>query len=131
MRFIPTRFHGILDYIVGIFMIIAPWVLDFSNNDAATWTIVIAGVLVLLQTIMTDFEVGLIRRIPMRSHLTMDFILGLALAVSPWLLNFDERVYMPHLIVGVFSILASLTTHRVPSHSYKAEHTSPDHIRNL
>ena len=131
MRFIPTRFHGILDYIVGIFMIIAPWVLDFSDNDAATWTIVIAGVLVLLQTIMTDFEVGLIRKIPMRSHLTMDFILGLALAVSPWLLNFDERVYMPHLIIGVFSILASLTTHRVPSHSYKAQHTSPDHIRNL
>lgn len=131
MRFIPTRFHGILDYIVGIFMITAPWVLDFSDNDAATWTIVIAGVLVLLQTIMTDFEVGLIRRIPMKSHLTMDFILGLALAVSPWLLNFDERVYMPHLIIGVFSMLASLTTHRVPSHSYKAEHTSPDHIRNM
>lgn len=131
MRFIPTRFHGILDYIVGIFMITAPWVLDFSDNDAATWTIVIAGVLVLLQTIMTDFEVGLIRRIPMKSHLTMDFILGLALAVSPWVLNFDERVYMPHLIIGVFSMLASLTTHRVPSHSYKAEHTSPDHIRNM
>lgn len=131
MRFIPTRFHGILDYIVGVFMITAPWVLDFSDNDAATWTIVIAGVLVLLQTIMTDFEVGLIRRIPMKSHLTMDFILGLALAVSPWLLNFDERVYMPHLIIGVFSMLASLTTHRVPSHSYKAEHTSPDHIRNM
>lgn len=131
MRFIPTRFHGILDYIVGIFMIIAPWVLDFSDNDAATWAIVIAGVLVLLQTIMTDFEVGLIRRIPMKSHLTMDFILGLALAVSPWVLNFDERVYMPHLIIGVFSMLASLTTHRVPSHSYKAEHTSPDHIRNM
>lgn len=131
MRFIPTRFHGILDYIVGVFMITAPWVLDFSDNDAATWTIVIAGVLVLLQTIMTDFEVGLIRRIPMKSHLTMDFILGLALAVSPWVLNFDERVYMPHLIIGVFSMLASLTTHRVPSHSYKAEHTSPDHIRNM
>ncbi|NDK55296.1 SPW repeat protein [Pontibacter fetidus] len=131
MRFIPTRFHGILDYIVGIFMIIAPWVLDFSDNDAATWTMVIAGALVLLQTIMTDFEVGLIRRIPMRRHLTMDFILGLALAVSPWLLNFDERVHMPHLILGVFSILASLTTHRVPSHSYKATHTAPDHIRNL
>lgn len=131
MRFIPTRFHGILDYIVGIFMIIAPWVLDFSDNSSATWTLVIAGIAVLLQTVFTDFEVGLVRRIPMQSHLMVDFGLGVLLAISPWLFNFDERVYLPHLVLGVFSILASLTTHRVPSHSYKAENTSPDHIRNM
>lgn len=131
MRFIPTRFHGILDYIVGIFMIIAPWVLDFSDNDAATWTIVIAGVLVLLQTVFTDFEVGLVRRIPMQSHLMMDFGLGVLLALSPWLFGFADYVYTPHLIVGVFAILASLMTHRVPSHTYSAKHTNPDHIRNM
>jgi hypothetical protein len=131
MRFIPTRFHGILDYIVGLFMIISPWVLDFSDNDAATWTIVIAGVLVLMQTIMTDFEVGLIRKIPMQSHLMVDFGLGVLLAVSPWLFNFDDRVFMPHLVFGVFSILASLMTHRVPSTSYRTAHTSPEHNRNM
>ncbi|WP_162427207.1 SPW repeat protein [Pontibacter pudoricolor] len=131
MRFIPTRFHGFLDYIVGIFMIIAPWVLDFSDNDAATWTIVIAGIIVLIQAAMTDFELGLIRRIPMQSHLMVDLVLGVILALSPWLFQFNNYVYLPHLIIGVFSILASLTTHRVPSHSYKAEHTSTDHIRNM
>ena len=113
MRFIPTRFHGILDYIVGIFMIIAPWVLDFSDNDAATWTLVIAGVLVLLQTVMTDLG------------------LGVLLAISPWLFGFADRVYMPHLIIGVFSILASLTTHRVPSRSYTTSHVTTDHNRHI
>ncbi|MBC5772592.1 SPW repeat protein [Pontibacter sp. KCTC 32443] len=131
MRFIPTRFHGILDYIVGIFMIIAPWVLDFSDNDAATWTMVIAGILVLAQTVMTDFEVGLIRRIPMQSHLMVDFGLGVLLALSPWLFGFADRIYSPHLILGVFSILASLTTHRVPSTSYRRAHTSPEHNRHM
>ena len=131
MRFIPTRFHGILDYIVGIFMIIAPWVLDFSDNDAATWTLVIAGVLVLLQTVMTDFEVGLIRKIPMSTHLMTDLGLGVLLAISPWLFGFADRVYMPHLIIGVFSILASLTTHRVPSRSYTTSHVNTDHNRHI
>ena len=131
MRFIPTRFHGILDYIVGIFMIIAPWVLDFSDNDAATWTLVIAGVLVLLQTVMTDFEVGLIRKIPMSTHLMTDLGLGVLLAISPWLFGFADRVYMPHLIIGVFSILASLTTHRVPSRSYTTSHVTTDHNRHI
>ncbi len=47
MRFIPTRFHGILDYIVALVLILAPWLFDFSDNSYATWTLVIAGIVVL------------------------------------------------------------------------------------
>ena len=126
MRFIPTRFHGILDYIVGLVLIMAPWLFDFSDNSYATWTIVLAGIVILLQTIFTDFEVGLIKKIPMRSHLMMDFGLGVLLAISPWLFNFDDYVYAPHLIAGIFAIIASLTTHRVPGHSYTARHAQHD-----
>ncbi|QMU30335.1 SPW repeat domain-containing protein [Adhaeribacter radiodurans] len=115
MRIIPTRIHGILDYLVGIILIAAPWVFDFDNGGAETWVPVIVGIMVLLQTIMTDFEVGIIRKIPMASHLRMDFFIGLFLAASPWIFNFDEVVWAPHVIFGVFSILASLMTRRVPS----------------
>ncbi len=123
MRFIPTRFHGILDYIVGLVLILAPWLFDFSDNSYATWTLVIAGIVVLGQTIMTDFEVGFIKKIPMQTHLMMDFGLGVILALSPWMFGFAEEVYTPHVVAGIFSILASLTTHRVPSHSYKSQHS--------
>lgn len=123
MRFIPTRFHGILDYIVGLVLIMAPWIFDFSDNSYATWTIVIAGIVVLLQTIFTDFEVGLVRKIPMQTHLMMDFGLGVVLALSPWMFGFADQVYTPHLIAGIFAIMASLTTHRVPSRSYKEVHS--------
>lgn len=123
MRFIPTRFHGILDYIVGLVLILAPWLFDFSDNSYATWTIVIAGIVVLGQTIFTDFEVGMVKKIPMPTHLMMDFGLGVILALSPWMFNFADQVYLPHLIAGIFSIIASLTTHRVPSRSYKEVHS--------
>lgn len=123
MRFIPTRFHGILDYIVGLVLILAPWIFGFSDNSYATWTIVIAGIAVLGQTIFTDFEVGMVKKIPMQSHLMMDFGLGVILALSPWMFGFAEDVYMPHLIAGIIAIMASLTTHRVPSHSYKTQHS--------
>lgn len=129
MRFIPTRFHGILDYVVGIVFILAPWLFGFSGVASATWVIVAAGVLALVQTVFTDFEVGLVRKIPMQTHLMVDFGLGVILALSPWMFNFSDQVYVPHLIGGVFAILASLTTHRVPSHSYKTRHASPG-VRN-
>jgi len=126
MRFIPTRFHGILDYIVGLVLIIAPWIFDFSDNSYATWTIVIAGIITLVQALFTKFEVGMVKRIPMPTHLMLDFGMGVILALSPWMFNFDERVYVPHLIAGVFFIVASLTTHRVPSYSYKTNHAHND-----
>ncbi|OKL39751.1 SPW repeat protein [Pontibacter flavimaris] len=128
MRFIPTRFHGILDYVVGLLFIAAPWLFGFSDVGDATWVMVVAGILILLQTIFTDFEVGLIHKIPMQSHLMVDFGLGVILALSPWLFSFADRVYMPHLIGGVFAILASLTTHRRPSEAFSRHHATHDTI---
>jgi hypothetical protein len=31
MRFIPTRYHAPLDYIVGAVLIAAPWLFSFSD----------------------------------------------------------------------------------------------------
>ncbi|WP_242920521.1 SPW repeat protein [Pontibacter liquoris] len=128
MRFIPTRFHGIVDYVVGLVFVLAPWLFNFSDNTTATWTIVIAGVITLAQSVFTNYELGLIKKIPMQSHLMIDFGLGVVLALTPWMFNFADDVYIPHLVGGVFSILASLTTHRVPSTSYTKAH--PEH-RNM
>ena len=36
MRFIPTRLHAPLDYVVGAALIAAPWIFQFSDNAAAT-----------------------------------------------------------------------------------------------
>ncbi|PRY12674.1 SPW repeat-containing protein [Pontibacter ummariensis] len=129
MRFIPTRFHGILDYIVGLVFIIAPWIFGFSDVSYATWTMVAAGVIVLLQAVMTDFEVGMVHKIPMQTHLLLDFGLGVILAVSPWMFNFAEWVMLPHLIGGVYLVLGALTTHRIPSESYRTRHTSAERAR--
>lgn len=129
MRFIPTRFHGVLDYIVGLLLIASPWLLDFAAGGAETWVPVIAGSLILLQTILTDFEVGVVRMLPMQTHLMMDFAIGVLLALSPWLFGFADQVYTPHVIFGVFAILASLTTHRSPSTSYRVKHPLRETIR--
>ncbi|WP_347156418.1 SPW repeat protein [Pontibacter chitinilyticus] len=129
MRFIPTRFHGILDYVVGVIFIIAPWVFDFSSVPYATWIMVVAGILVLVQAVCTDYELGIVKMIPMPSHLMIDFGLGVILALTPWMFSFADQVYVPHLIGGIFSILAALTTHRYPSTSYRTTHPERERAR--
>ncbi len=116
MRFIPTRIHGVLDYLVGALLIAAPWLLNFNRGGAETWVPVVLGVGALLYTVFTDHELGLVRRLSMSTHLGLDAASGLLLAVSPWLFGFSEFVFWPHLILGLFEVLAALTTRTTTSH---------------
>lgn len=115
MRFIPTRIHGMLDYLMGLLLIAAPWLFGFSRGGAETWIPVILGVGALLYSIFTDYELGLVRRLSMPTHLVLDFMSGALLAVSPWLFGFADFVYVPHLVLGLLEIGASLTTKKVPA----------------
>jgi hypothetical protein len=52
----------------------------------------------------------------MPAHLWMDALGAVLLMVSPWLLGFDERVWMPHVAVGAFELLATILTDTVPGY---------------
>jgi hypothetical protein len=114
MRFIPTKAHGVLDYLMGALLIAAPWLLDFDRGGAETWVPVVLGVVLLIQSLMTDYELGAVRVISMPMHLMMDLLSGLLLAASPWIFGFSEHVYLPHLILGIAEVGASLMTRKVP-----------------
>ena len=114
MRFIPTRVHGMVDYAMGALLIVAPWLLGFAAGGAETWVPVILGFGAIGYSLFTDYELGLVRRIPMRTHLGLDAGSGVVLAASPWLFGFAELVYLPHLILGLVEIGAALTTRTTP-----------------
>jgi hypothetical protein len=114
MRFIPTRIHGFLDYTMGLLLIAAPWLFGFAAGGAETWVPVVLGAGAILYSLMTDYELGVARMIPMTGHLWLDGLAGLLLAASPWLFGFAEYVYLPHLILGILEMGAALFTQTVP-----------------
>jgi hypothetical protein len=122
MRFIETRTHGYLDYIMGILLIAAPWLFDFAQGGAETWVPVILGAGMILYSLMTDYELGATHRISMRTHLMLDMIGGALLAVSPWLFGFADYVWEPHLILGILEIGAALFTKREPGTERRGHH---------
>ena len=113
MDFISRKFHAVLDYFSVIVLLSAPWLLNFSDSLPATAMAVFAGLLVLIMSMMTNYEGGLIRSIPMAIHLKMDVILGVVLAASPWLFKFKEVVYLPHLIMGLLAIFSGFFSTKV------------------
>ena len=112
---LSTRVHGVLDYVVGLLLISSPWLLDFYRVNPATWPPIVAGGGAFLYSLFTRYELGVIKRLPMRVHLLLDGTSGVVLAASPWLLGFADEVWLPHVAFGIFEIAAATLTRRTPS----------------
>jgi len=111
MKMISRTTHGVIDYIVGVLLIGAPWILGFADDTAATYVPVTLGAAALLYSLFTNYEMGLVKVIPFSAHKALDVLSGILLAASPWLFNFADRVMWPHVAVGLFEILAGLMTY--------------------
>jgi hypothetical protein len=114
-RFLPSRVHGVIDYAWGVALIATPYLFGFATGGAAQWTAMAFGIGAILYSAATDYEVGLVRLLPMPLHLALDFAAGAALAATPWVLGFAGAVFWPHLLFGLFSMVASLVTITHPS----------------
>jgi hypothetical protein len=110
MKLIDTKTHGYLDYSMGIFLIVAPFVLNLDKEGMESTVFYALGALALVYSVLTKYELGLIKIIPMKIHLLLDVLSGIFLAASPWLLGFSDKVYLPHLILGIIEIGAGLMT---------------------
>jgi hypothetical protein len=122
MRFIPTRLHAPVDYIVGVALIAAPWIFQFSEHTVATVIPVVLGIGLIAYSLLTDYELGVWRVFPMSVHTLFDIVAGAFLAASPWLFGFADEsanVWAPHLVVGLAAIFLGLTTKHEGRYSYR------------
>ena len=111
---LTTRVHGFLDYVVSLFLLASPWLLDFHQSGTATWVVIVLGGGALLYSLFTDYEAGVVKQIPMPVHLALDGFNGVLLAVSPWLFGFAETTWKPHLLLGLMEIAVVLLSKRRP-----------------
>ena len=114
MRFIPTKVHGALDYTVGGFIAASPYLFNFARGGAETKIPQATGMAAVVYSLLTNYEWGIKKVIPMRQHLLLDLAGGALLAASPWLFGFSKKTYLPHLLMGLFEMGAALTTKQEP-----------------
>jgi len=79
MRFLPTRIHGMMDYLMGALLIALPFV-SRHPLGAAAWIPFGLGVSAILYSLLTDYELGFLAVIPMPVHLGIDAVSGLLLS---------------------------------------------------
>ncbi len=120
IRFLPTSVHGVLDYLVGIALIAAPWLFGFAYvGGIAVYLPIILGIGLIVYSFLTNYELGIpaIKFIPMPLHLVFDFVAAALLAASPFLFGFSDKplnVWLPHFVVGLTVILVVIVSQTHP-----------------
>ena len=126
MRFIPTRLHAPLDYIVGAGLIAAPWIFQFSEHTTPTVLSIVLGIGLIAYSLVTNYELGVWKVAPMAVHNLFDILAGALLAVSPWLFGFADEganAWAPFLVVGLAAIFLGLVTKQQGGYSYRKTST--------
>jgi len=122
---IPLSLHGIIEYAAGVLFIIAPLLLDYDSG-AATGVSVAVGVVILVVAATSAFPTGLIPRIPVSVHVTLDFVLAAFLIISPFIFSFSDEGEPTAFFVGlgIAHLLITIGTRFLPSRK-QAEPVEP------
>ncbi len=109
LRFISPTLHGFADYSAGISLIAMPYILQLgTSSPVAYWLSVITGMAVLLVSSLTNYKLGLVRKIPFQGHLAIDLMVALAFVASPLIFGFSgiDAFYYIFNAVVVFTVVA-------------------------
>ncbi len=112
MKFVTKQIHAYLDYPVAIALISLPFLLGLgSSNPLALQLSVITGIAAFILTILTDHQLGLIRILSYRIHLTVDFLVGLVFVLAPFIFSFEGLDAIYYWINGA-AVLFVVSMHK-------------------
>lgn len=118
-QFIPTKVHGALDYIVGLALIFAPMIFGFMDVGGPAVIIpMVLGVGLIVYSLFTKYEWGLVKVLGMPYHLIFDVVASIFLAASPFIFGFYTQapnVWVPHVVVGIAVILVVIFSKPQPA----------------
>ena len=111
LKIISPSLHGILDYMVDITLISVPVILNFKDvSNIAFWIPFGIGLSNFLYSLLTVYSRSVVKLIPMKIHLLLDFLAGLILFAMAFIIPVIGFVKLFYITMGVGIILATSLT---------------------
>ena len=110
---IPTRTHGALDYLAGGLNLALPRLLGLRAAPLAALVPRLNGAAGVVYALVTDYELGFVKVLPMPTHLKLDAAKGVFMASLPWLFGFAKngpRFWLPHVVMGTADVVVSVAS---------------------
>ncbi|MBF6590785.1 MAG: hypothetical protein IVW57_09690 [Ktedonobacterales bacterium] len=126
-RPLSTKEHGILDYATVGTLTVLPRL--FGWEDRATRLLTGAAAGMLGYSLLTRYEMGVVKLLPMKAHLALDGASGALLCASPLLLRKKRLGIVATLIaLGVSEIAAALLTKTRPPMMVQMQPVLPEAV---
>jgi hypothetical protein len=112
---IPVFVHGSLEYVVGLFLIAAPFLLSFDAGLATAASMVL-GIALLVLAAITRGPTSLVDQVPRAIHVAADVVIVGCLLVAPFVLDFRDEATPRNIFIflGVVHLLVTIGTRFVP-----------------
>jgi SPW repeat len=109
---LPLRLHAMLEPVIGVLFIAAPWIFGFSDASDATTVSIVLGALVLLTGLTTRWRMGVVKMLSLGAHRMMDLLVAAIAILAPFVLGFSDNGAATRflIIMGVLEIGATLMT---------------------
>jgi hypothetical protein len=113
MKVLSTRVHGVFDYLMVVLLLALPWVLNWGQA-LITFMMVMAGLL-FAYSLVTRYELGILRAIPMPTHLLLDYLSGAAfLGAALYFAAEPAAARVVLALIGLTAIAVAAMTNAVP-----------------
>ncbi len=123
---IPPRVHGIIDYFIGLMFVILPTICKWDVLATPSLIFEISGSVIILYSLITDYEKGLVPILTIQKHLILDAVIGFFIIISPFLFGFYDESFTFHLIGGLtLMLLVGFSTTVSSSRSGSGPYFSP------
>lgn len=108
---IPVFVHGLIEYAAAVLFIAAPFIFGFEEN-AATATSVVVGVLIIFVAATTAGPTSIINSLPLSVHIVVDYALAIVLIAAPFLFGFSSETSPTvfFIALGVAHLLVTIAT---------------------
>jgi len=121
---ISTQWHAFLDYMSAFTLLIGPWLFGYSDDPTGKSISLLFGGLIILMSLLTRYEGGLFKAVPMALHLNIDVLVGLFLIISPFIFDLMYEAYLFFVLIGFFILGSGLFSLPTPK-----KHHPPVDIR--
>lgn len=115
MRFLPTKLHAVLDYGLGVLLAVFSSVTGFHQGGLFEWGPTLLGIGIILYSLLTNYELGVLRLISIKAHLILDAAGGVALIALAVIFGSSANMWVPLLVLGLVEIGSSVVTKTVTS----------------
>jgi hypothetical protein len=131
-RLIPWILHELIEYIAGVFLILAPFLFFGEGQgvgeglDTAAFPLFIAvGVVLVALQLLSHGKASVAELLPMRVHATLDYLVAIFLILSPFLFGLTaesepQAALLVPILLGVAHLVITLLT-RFPLEQPAAE----------